>query len=327
MPSPMDRAFAPDGKPRSAVRPKPAAMAAIVAAAVMVLSLSAIATANAAPRGKPNQIRYEYVPPKNPAHQPIHDQMKQGHALENLQELLSPLRLPYPLMMRVAGCDGVANAWYENEVITVCYELLAEIQKNAPKQDLPIGISRADTMLGPALDVFLHETGHAVFHMLEIPVLGREEDAADQFAAYVMLRLGKDEARRMILGSAYGYNIQMPQGPHVTVPLNAFSDEHSLPAQRAFNVLCIAYGADKKLFADIVEKDFLPKKRAEGCEYEYEDLTFAMTKLIAPHIDMRVAKKFHEIWARTVSARRARLARPLDTPDAKPGRVGTGGKP
>jgi len=114
----------------------------------------------------------------------------------------------------------------------------------------------------------------------------------------------------MILGAAYGYNVQMLQGPQVTVPVDAFSDEHSLPAQRAYNVLCMAYGADKKMFADIVEKDLLPKKRAESCEYEYEDLTFAMTKLIGPHIDRRVARKFHEVWARTVTARRARLARP-----------------
>jgi hypothetical protein len=75
----------------------------------------------------------------------------------------------------------------------------------------------------------------------------------------------------------------------------------------AFNVLCIAYGADKKLFVDIVEKGFLPKRRAEGCETECEDLTFAMTKLISPHIDKRVARKFHAAWSRTVSARRARF--------------------
>ena len=73
--------------------------------------------------------------------------------------------------------------------------------------------------------------------------------------------------------------------------------------------MCIAYGADKKLFADIIEKDFLPKRRAESCETEYEDLTFAMTKLIGPHIDKAAAKKFHEVWTRTVSARRARLSR------------------
>lgn len=173
-----------------------------------------------------------------------------------------------------------------------------------------MGITRADTILGPVLDVFLHETGHAVYDMLQIPILGRQEDAADQFAAYVMLRLGKEEARKLILGAAYGYNIQMPQGVRVTMEVDAFSNEHSLPAQRAYNVLCIAYGADSKLFADVVELEFLPKKRAELCPYEYEDLTFAMTKLIGPHIDKRRAARFHEVWARTVTERRARLARP-----------------
>jgi hypothetical protein len=299
-------ASVPDAISSHAAKPKPAATATMLAA--MVLALTAISGANAAPKSKPEQIQYEYVSPKNPAHRAIHEQMKQGRALEHLQELLSPLILPYPLTLKVAGCDGAVDAWYNDEVITVCYELLAEILNNAPTQGLPIGVSRADTIIGPTLDVFLHETGHAVFNMLQIPVLGREEDAADQFAAYIMLRLSKDEARRMILGSAYQHTIQMP-GPQVTLPLRSFSDEHSTPAQRAFNVLCIAYGADKKLFADIVEKDFLPKRRAEGCETEYEDLTFAMTKLIGPHIDKRAAKKFHEIWTRTVGARRARLTR------------------
>jgi hypothetical protein len=248
------------------------------------------------------------VLPKNPAHQSIHDQMKQGRALEQLQELLSPLRLSYPLTLKVMGCDGNVGAWYDDEVITVCYEMLAEILKSAPAQDLPIGLSRADTILGPVLAVFLHETAHAVFNMLQIPVLGREEDAADQFAAYVMLRLSKDEARKMILGSAYHHAIQMP-GPEVKIPVQALSDEHSTPAQRTFNILCVAYGADKKLFADVVEKGFLPKVRAEGCAREYDDLDFAMTKLIGPHIDKALAKKFHEVWARTVTVRRANLAR------------------
>ena len=288
----------------AAIERRRAPIATILAAAM--LSISAISHANAAPKSKPNQIQYEYIPPKNPAHQAIHDQMKQGRALEHLKEMLSPLRLPYPLTLKVAGCDGVINAYYNDEVITVCYELLADFLKNVPAHDLPIGVSKLDTVLGPVLDTFLHETGHAVFNMLQIPVLGREEDAADQFSAYVMLRLSKDEARRMILGAAYQYNIHMP-GPQVTVPINTFSDEHSLPAQRAFSNLCIAYGADKKLFEDIVDKGLLPRKRADGCETEYEDLAFAMTKLISPHINQHLARKFHEVWARTVSARRARF--------------------
>ena len=231
------------------MRHKPAAIATVLV--TTILWAVAIGDANAAPKNKPNQIKYEYVPPKNPAHQPIHDQMKQGRALEHLQELLSPLRLSYPLTIKVAGCDGVPNAFYNDEVVTVCYEMLADILKSAPAQDLPGGLSRADTILGPVLARLLHETGHAVFNMLQIPVLGREEDAADQFAAYVMLKLSKDEARRLILGAAYHHSLQMP-GQQVTIPVQSLSNEHSTPAQRAFNILCIGYGADEKLFADVV---------------------------------------------------------------------------
>ncbi len=303
MPNSMERGPGPD-RMRRGLRASRAAMAAAAIAALIAAGTSASA------QSKSNRIQYEYVPPKNPAHQAIYEQMKQGRALENLQELLSPLRLPYPLKLTVAGCDGVPNAWYSNEVVKVCYELLAEFLKHASKQELPMGITRADTILGPVLDVFLHETGHAVYDMLQIPILGRQEDAADQFAAYLILRLPKEDARRLILGAAYGYNIQMPQGVRVTMEVDAFSNEHSLPAQRAYNILCIAYGADSKLFADVVELEFLPKKRAELCPYEYEDLTFAMNKLIRPHIDMKRAAKFHEVWARTVTARRERLARP-----------------
>jgi len=272
--------------------------------------------ARAAPKSKTKQIQYEYLPPTNPAHQPIHDRMKEGRALEQLQELLSPLRLAYPLTLRVKGCDGTIDAWYDKEVITVCYEMLAEILKSAPREDLAIGISRSDTVLGPILAMFLHETGHAVFNMLEIPVLGREEDAADQFAAYVMLRMSKEEARRMILGAAYHHATQMP-GPEIKMPIRSLSAEHSAPAQRTFNILCLGYGADKKLFADVVEKNFLPKARADVCEREYSDLDFAMTQLISPHIDKRQARKAHQAWARSVGARRVTIGAKISQSDVR----------
>jgi hypothetical protein len=64
----------------------------------------------------------EYVPPKNPAHQTIYDEIKQAQALERIQELLSPLRLPRLPLVKVTGCDGESNAWYDEDTITVCYE-------------------------------------------------------------------------------------------------------------------------------------------------------------------------------------------------------------
>jgi hypothetical protein len=283
-------------------------MAEIVRTALSTTGLMALFLCSAlAAQNKSGQIRFEYVPPKNQAHQWIHDRMKEGRALEDLQKLLSPLRLPYPLLLKVDSCDGVPNAYYDNETITVCYELLADFLKNAPDKDPPIGISRADTILGPVLDTFLHETGHAIFRMLDIPVLGREEDAADQLSAYVMLKLDKDEARRMILGAAYQYRLYMP-GQNVTLSIKTFADEHSLPAQRMFNMLCLAYGADQKLFSDVVEKEFLPKQRANQCVVEYGDVSFAMTKLIGPHVDRQLAKKAFNEWTRIATTRRAKMS-------------------
>ena len=263
------------------------------------LAIGLSVPASAAPY-KSNQIRVEYDLPKNPAHQPIYERLKQVRALERLQTLLSPLRLPRPLLLKVSGCDGVSNAWYEEGFITVCYEFLADLLKNALEKTLPSIITQDDAILGPFMDVFLHETGHAVFDQLKVPILGREEDAADLFSAYIMLQLGKEDARRLILGNAYQYkeDVVNPQ-----VPLTKYSDEHGIPAQRFFNVLCIAYGADQKLFADVVEKGYLPKERAEGCDGEYEQLVFALKKLICPNIDQKLAKKVLVTWMRDVSSR------------------------
>ena len=67
----------------------------------------------------------------------------------------------------------MSNAWYDENVITVCYEFLADILKNAPEETVPSGITRQDAILGPVVDVFLHESGHAMFDLLKVPVFGR----------------------------------------------------------------------------------------------------------------------------------------------------------
>jgi Zn-dependent peptidase ImmA (M78 family) len=42
-------------------------------------------------------------------------------------------------------------------------------------------------VIGPVSLVFLHELGHALLDVLQIPILGREEDASDQLATYMLL--------------------------------------------------------------------------------------------------------------------------------------------
>jgi hypothetical protein len=235
-----------------------------------------------------DRIQISYVPPKTPAHETVFQLLKERKVLERFKEFLSPLRLPRTLRLKLAGCDGDSNAWYDDDAITVCYEYVDDLLKNAPKEVTPAGVTRMDAIVGPTLEVFLHEVGHAVFDYLSVPVFGREEDAADQFAAFLLLKFAKDDARRLIVGVAYAYHTE------ASVPStkkNPFADEHGLPAQRFYNVLCTAYGADPKLFGDLVDKGYLPKERAEGCDDEYEQITRAMTRLIWPYVDPTRAKQ------------------------------------
>jgi hypothetical protein len=252
-----------------------------------------------------NQITIRYVPPKELALQPIYIYVKEAHALEQIEALLRPLKLPRKLPIEATSCEGESNAWYEDNKVTICYEFLDDIWKNSSEVTTAAGVAPIDTLVGPFVDVVLHEVGHAVFDLLEIPIFGRQEDAADQFSVYLMLRFKKDEARRLILGNAYQYRADI-QGHKLPLSLKHFADEHGTPAQRFFNVLCLAYGSDKKLFADFVDKGYLPKERAEGCEDEHNELAFTFNKLIRPHLDEKVAVKAYSSRLPPIDKRPAR---------------------
>ena len=258
-----------------------------LAVAGMVLVAATVATAFQVPNS--NRVKVEYVLPKNPAHQQIYERLKEDRALEKLQKFLSPFRLPRTLTVSLKGCDGEADAWYGDNAITICYEYIRELWKNMPAKTTVLGIEPMDTVIGPLSDTALHEFAHALFDMLNVPVLGREEDAADQVAAYIDLHFGKAQARRLIMGTAYAYGNEAEHAAPLS--LKQFADEHGTPAQRAYNELCIAYGADPKLFGDVVSQGYLPQKRAEGCGDEYAQIAEAFEKLIMPHIDRAQARR------------------------------------
>lgn len=244
--------------------------------------------ARAASEAQSQRIRFEYAKPQNPAHQSLYEYIIERRVLEKLQEVFSPFRLPIDLTFRTVGCDGRSNAWYQRPSVTLCYEYLDEIRRSIPKETTPAGITPADALDGQFFYVVAHEFGHAVFDLLDIPSFGGAEDAADQFSTYMMLHAGKGEARRLIGGAAYSYKSGL-QNSTMIVPLQAFSDIHGVPAQRFFNLLCLAYGADPELFADVVQH--LPKERAADCKREYNQVAFAFQKLILPHIDQQLAKQ------------------------------------
>jgi hypothetical protein len=59
---------------------------------------------------QPNRVAVAYVPPKNPDFQELYLLLSGRLALEKMQGILSPLRLPEELTIKTAEC-GRVNAW------------------------------------------------------------------------------------------------------------------------------------------------------------------------------------------------------------------------
>jgi hypothetical protein len=277
-----------------------------VAAAICVSFVMLPQTPMAAADAQANRIRVEYFRPINPALLPTYELVKERRVLEKLQQIFSPFRLPVDLTIKMGDCQGVSNAWYDRPAISICYEYLNEVLQSIPQETTPEGITPADAAIGQFFYVAAHEMGHAAFDLYGVPMFANAEDAADHFATYIMLQFGKEQARRLIAGAAYSYR-RYVQSSQVTVPLAAFSEAHAAPTQRFFNILCLAFGADPILFADLVDKGHLPKDRARSCKREYDQVAYAFQELIVPHIDQQLARQvLDRTWLPDVNARAPR---------------------
>ena len=287
---------------------------ALVAAA---LWLTTPAPTQAQTGATDNNLQIAYLHPDNHALRPIYTWLMERQTLERMRDALSFIKLPRPLLLRFAQCND-ENAWYsyQEHNVTFCYELVRHIQKIAPKkthegvnpQDTVAGAESfseegakpQDAVEGAVIFSFLHEVGHAVFDMLTIPILGREEDAADQFAAHAILFVDKPDAKRLIGGAAWMWAQDAKANKSDRGDL---ADVHSLSSQRFFNLLCMAYGADADMFGFVVEKGYLPQDRARGCKHEYDRFALSVGEVFKVDIDQ---ERLERIRARLSSTNKDR---------------------
>jgi Putative metallopeptidase len=282
-------------------------LAFVAAAAGLVLSQVATTqpalsqSATTPTKAFPNRVKIEYVDPKSDEFKATAALLKEVRGLEGMQEILSPIVLPEDLTLRAKEC-GMVNAWYNREdgkpVVTICYDMVADYIKKLPKDSTPEGITRQDAAAGQFFWLVTHESGHAMFDIFRMPIMGHEENAADNFATYMMLHFGKERARRLIGGSAWSYHayVSDDRSKRLTKMYTiGFASAHAQPEERFYNQLCLAYGADPVTFADLVKDDWLPESRAKTCRDDFQTLAFAMRTLITPHVDQDLAKPIHDI--------------------------------
>lgn len=237
-------------------------------------------------------FEYAYLPPKSADLMPIYERVKAADLWRQIPELEAidgMFTLPRTLHFVTAEC-GEPGAFYrpEQAQVVVCYETLRALyqqgqshqQALALGNDHPLRYLRANVRF-----IVLHETGHALVDMLDLPVTGRQEDAVDQLAAILMLRFADfDEQPGEVIDDlrlAANWMLSRSTGAY---DLDAFADEHALGEQRFFNLQCQIYGTDPEDFAGMVEAGDLTAARAAGCERESRRISRAWVRLLLPYL-------------------------------------------
>jgi hypothetical protein len=226
-----------------------------------------------------SQVKIAYEPPTEPRLRPIYDALKQRAVLEELEYFLTPLRLPRPITLRTAQCGATTLPYKPPGPATICYEMVAAVAQiaDAHTQDRDL---RQMVILGSFIETALHETANAIFDVLQVPIWGREGDAADRLAALIMTQFGEDVAQTTIFGTA-----QLFMWSDKEWTGSDFAAAESPDHQRFFNYVCMAYAASPLQFGGLVDKGVLPKRRAERCEREYSQVRKAFNLRIMPYVD------------------------------------------
>lgn len=230
----------------------------------------------------------QYSDVQNPRYAQINEDFRRRRMLEGIaDDLNASIAIPENVVITFKEC-GQPNAYWDpkGRQIVMCYELMEQMTadfKEVAKSDEELG-----NMVGGALTfAFIHELGHCLIDVLNLPSTGREEDAVDQLSTFVLVALKGDEGEKMAISGAISWGIQydrLAKSGKTAGELNMlWADEHSMDGQRFYNILCWVFGHNPEKYQTMVNNP-LPEQRAVRCPMEYTRLATAWLTLLKPYL-------------------------------------------
>lgn len=138
----------------------------------------------------------------------------------------------------------------------------------------------------PIEDVYfhtlVHEVGHVLFAQYDLPLLAREEDAADALASVLLLEYA-DNGAEVVMNAAKMFGLESEDTE--AFDESDFWSEHSLDIQRYYSSICHVYGRDPDAHIDLINTVYgLSKERAEDCVVEYDRIRRSWLAVLKPYL-------------------------------------------
>lgn len=118
-----------------------------------------------------------------------------------------------------------------------------------------------------SVSTLYHEFGHALIHTMRLPILAREEDAADVLNVILMDHLNDGAYADMIASETAKYYLLEDKAREAGGYSYNFSGDHAPYIRRHYNVLCLHYGANPKVRQPFLAKFVVPNELLSTCEY------------------------------------------------------------
>jgi hypothetical protein len=133
------------------------------------------------------------------------------------------------------------------------------------------------------LSTFYHEMAHALMDVLDAPVLGLEEDAADILSALLIDHYWEPgwDAEKAWVASDYLAKIAPSWAEGEPAEIETWHT-HSPVERRYFTYVCLFYGADPDARESFANYMGLPVDRRETCPWEYALAAESWDKILQP---------------------------------------------
>ncbi|WIY53825.1 DUF4344 domain-containing metallopeptidase [Devosia sp. YIM 151766] len=153
-----------------------------------------------------------------------------------------------------------------------------------------------------SLFTLYHEVAHLLVDKLNLPVLGREEDAADNIATWILLQKGTPDANQTLEDAAKGWMLSSFAYGDI------FNDDdyaagYSPDRHRSMQIVCMMVGADGAAFRPVANSYAMQAERQRSCHFDYEAIDRSIRALLdRPGSGTQVDVRYHD------GGRRLRMA-------------------
>ena len=211
--------------------------------------------------------------------QSLQDSAVIAEAVDLINETLV---LDKPLAITLSAGEEGPHFDPEKFEIVIPYGFVTEVEGRFEKAKYAeTGVSVEEATSDALMHTLFHELAHALIFLYELPVVGKEEDAADGLATVLLIEYFEDGAE-IALSAADLFALESEDTGNFTN--EDFWDEHSLDIQRYYTTLCYVYGSNPSQRSSLKKDIGFSGERAELCEEQYATQVNSWMDLLSPYL-------------------------------------------